>query len=270
MAKNSIDTYGAEGKTNLLMFRPENLTLITDPNNPLYDERVHAPLDETMIQGIDDVGVLQAILVQKNPETGATEVIVGRQRVKNCAEANRRRQARGEEPRLVPAVARTYSRHKPDAAADLMVMENEHRTADSQTVRAMKMSRLRDLGRTDAQLAQIFRCTVETVRATLPLAGLTSAAAEALDTGLITMGHARKLAELEPDAQRVKVAELAAAAQNATPRERVHRQRAVLGDAKPAMRTRRQIEKELARFEGADAVKASVLRWVLGQVPGLD
>lgn len=30
MAKNSIDAYGASGKTNVLMFEPEKLHLVTD------------------------------------------------------------------------------------------------------------------------------------------------------------------------------------------------------------------------------------------------
>jgi hypothetical protein len=30
MAKNSIDVYGASGKTNVLMFEPEKLHLVTD------------------------------------------------------------------------------------------------------------------------------------------------------------------------------------------------------------------------------------------------
>ncbi|MGH4660408.1 hypothetical protein ACRFEA_17750, partial [Klebsiella pneumoniae] len=41
MAKNSIDVYGASGKTNVLNFEPENLHLVTDKTHPLYDEWVH-------------------------------------------------------------------------------------------------------------------------------------------------------------------------------------------------------------------------------------
>jgi hypothetical protein len=42
MAKNSIDVYGASGKTNVLNFEPENLHLVTDKTHPLYDERTPA------------------------------------------------------------------------------------------------------------------------------------------------------------------------------------------------------------------------------------
>ena len=50
MAKNSIDAYGASGKTNVLTFEPENLHLVTDKTHPLYDERVHLPIDEGMVR----------------------------------------------------------------------------------------------------------------------------------------------------------------------------------------------------------------------------
>jgi ParB family chromosome partitioning protein len=44
MAKNSIDAYGASGKSNVLFFEPEKLHLVADKNHALYDERIHLPL----------------------------------------------------------------------------------------------------------------------------------------------------------------------------------------------------------------------------------
>ena len=83
MAKNSIDAYGASGKTNVLMFDPENLHLVTDKTHPLYDERIHLPIDEGMVLNIKELGVLEPIIVWKDPETGLTCVVVGRQRVRH-------------------------------------------------------------------------------------------------------------------------------------------------------------------------------------------
>jgi hypothetical protein len=88
MAKNSIDVYGASGKTNVLV-RTENLHLVTDKTHPLYDERVHLPIDEGMVLNIMELGVLEPIIVWKDPETGLTCVVVGRQRVKHTLEANK-------------------------------------------------------------------------------------------------------------------------------------------------------------------------------------
>ena len=72
MAKNSIDVYGASGKTNVLNFEPENLHLVTDKTHPLYDERVHLPIEEGMVLNIAELGVLEPIIVWKDPETGLT------------------------------------------------------------------------------------------------------------------------------------------------------------------------------------------------------
>ncbi|MCQ3881098.1 hypothetical protein [Klebsiella variicola] len=57
MAKNSIDAYGASGKSNVLFFEPENLHLVIDTTHPLYDERVHLPLNEAVILNIMELGV---------------------------------------------------------------------------------------------------------------------------------------------------------------------------------------------------------------------
>lgn len=56
MAKNSTEAYGASGKTNVLNFEPERLHLVTDRAHPLYDERIHLPLDEAMVLNIMDQG----------------------------------------------------------------------------------------------------------------------------------------------------------------------------------------------------------------------
>jgi ParB family chromosome partitioning protein len=70
MAKNSIDAYGASGKTNVLMFEPENLHGHRQAH-PLYDERIHLPIDEGMVLNIMELGVLEPIIVWKDPETGS-------------------------------------------------------------------------------------------------------------------------------------------------------------------------------------------------------
>lgn len=80
MAKNSIDAYGASGKTNVLTFKPESLHLVTDKAHPLYDERIHLPISEAMVLNIMDQGVLEPIIVWKDPETGLSCVVDGRQR----------------------------------------------------------------------------------------------------------------------------------------------------------------------------------------------
>jgi ParB family chromosome partitioning protein len=135
MAKNSIDVYGASGKTNVLNFEPENLHLVTDKTHPLYDERVHLPIEEGMVLNIAELGVLEPIIVWKDPETGLTCVVVGRQRVKHTLEANKLRLKEGKDPLLVPGVVKRGSANQ---MAKYMVSENEIRQADTPLGRAKK------------------------------------------------------------------------------------------------------------------------------------
>lgn len=109
MAKNSIDAYGASGKTNVLMFEPEKLHLVTDKTHPLYDERIHLPINEAMVLNIMDQGVLEPIIVWKDPESGLACVVDGRQRVRHTLEANKRLVKQGDSPLLVPAVTKRGS-----------------------------------------------------------------------------------------------------------------------------------------------------------------
>lgn len=102
MAKNSIDAYGASGKSNVLFFEPESLHLVTDTTHPLYDERVHLPLNEAVILNIMELGVLEPIIVWKDPETGKTCVVAGRQRVKNAKKQTPGESGQGWNPGLYP------------------------------------------------------------------------------------------------------------------------------------------------------------------------
>lgn len=135
MAKNSIDAYGASGKSNVLFFEPENLHLVTDTTHPLYDERVHLPLNESVILNIMELGVLEPIIVWKDPESGKTCVVAGRQRVKNAMEANTRRKRAGLEPWPVPGIAKRGSAIQ---MAKYMVSENEITQPDTPLGRAKK------------------------------------------------------------------------------------------------------------------------------------
>ena len=261
MAKNSIDAYGASGKTNVLNFEPSALTIITDPAHPLYDERIHLPLDESMVLNIMALGVREPILVWKDPETGLVLVVDGRQRVRHAEEANRRLAARGEPLIFVPGVAQ---RGTMEHMGDLMISMNEARRNDPPMTRARKMATFAGRGYSEARLAIIFACSEITVRNTLALLDCTQAAQNAADSGQITLTHAKALAKLAPDEQRAKVVELVEAGKDATPHERSRKQAAVMGES-PRVKSRKQI---LAALEQAQGDYAAALRWVLGQEQG--
>lgn len=258
MSKNSIDAYGALGKTNVLLFDPDALVLVTEPGHPLYDERVTLPPNEAMVLNIMHQGVLQPIVITKDAELGATIVVAGRQRVKAAREANRRLREAGFEPVQVPAVVR---RGESADLAGVMASENEIRKDDSPLVRARKMRRLLELGKSEEQVGVIFGCSVATVQSTVSLLDCTAAVRTAVDAGQIGVTHARKLATLPPDEQRAKVAEMVRAGSVATGRAKARMQRAVV-ETGPRMRTKREIEAEL---ETASGDRRAALEWVLGR-----
>ena len=255
MAKDSKVVYGASGKTNVLTFEPENLHLVTDKTHPLYDERVHLPIDEGMVLNIAELGVLEPIIVWKDPETGLTCVVVGRQRVKHTLEANKLRLKEGKEPLLVPGVVKRGSANQ---MAKYMVSENEIRRPDTPLGRAKKMSDALDRGLDEDDIAVLFGCSVQTVRATLSLLDATQAVREAVEAGTVTVTQARQLASLKPE----EVKEIESATAGTSGHEKARRQRAVLGETKPRLKSRKEITKAL---EGASGEYADALRWVLGE-----
>ncbi|MCO1358846.1 hypothetical protein L0Y97_07965 [Burkholderia multivorans] len=265
MAKNSIEAYGAAGKSNVLFFDPDALTLITDPTHPLFDRRALLPYDEALVRNIRHRGVLKAILIHKDPETGAVIVVDGRRRVIAAREANRRQRDEGCAPILVPALPK---RGKHAELAGMMVATNQHREEDTPINRAEKMQRLRDLGYDDEQIAAEFRVEPQTVAASLRLLDCTAAVRDALEADQIRVSHALKLAKLPPEQQREKVKAVIAAAEGKEGHARARAQKAALtGDAAPRMRTRKQI---VAELENATGERAEALRWVLnldGDVP---
>ncbi|GAB5100521.1 ParB/RepB/Spo0J family partition protein [Caballeronia sp. HLA56] len=258
MAKNSIDAYGASGKTNLLFFDPDRLVLVTDVTSPLYDPRVDLPVNEDLARNIDFQGVLQPILVVKNTETGETEVAVGRQRTKAARLVNEWRRARGEKPIQIPAQVYRGERRTTLTA---IIGENELREADTPLGRAEKMRRVMALGYSEGEVATIFGCGLGTVRGTVALLDCCADVRNAVDSLRINVTHARQLSKLSPDKQREKVRELVAAGEQVVGHARARAQRAVIGDAKPKLRSRKEITREL---EVSSGERAEALRWVLG------
>lgn len=216
MAKDSKLVYGASGKTNVLTFEPENLHLVTDKTHPLYDERIHLPISEAMVLNIMDQGVLEPIIVWKDPETGLSCVVDGRQRVRHTLEANKRLLKEGKEPLLVPAVAKRGSAVR---MAQAMVSANEIRQADTPLGRAKKMADALERGHDEDDLALMFGCSVQTVRATLSFS-MPPGRQEAVEAGTVTVTQARQLASLKPEEQREKVSEIEAATAGTTGHEK--------------------------------------------------
>ena len=170
---NSIDVYGASGKTNVLNFEPENLHLVTDKTHPLYDERVHLPIEEGMVLNIAELGYWSQSSSGKTPKQELTCVVVGRQRVKHTLEANKLRLKEGKDPLLV----------HPSLSADQQIQMAKYmvsvKTKFADLIRRLaglkKCQTRSTVGSDEDDIAVLFGCSVQTIRATLSLLDATQA-----------------------------------------------------------------------------------------------
>lgn len=160
------------------MLAPEDLTLVTDRKHPLYDERVHLPLDEGMIASIMAIGVKVAIKVRKNGPL--VEVVEGRQRVKNAQEANVRLKASGLPTVLI---ACEVERGSDAFLASMSIALNEIRRPDDPLTRAKKMQRLLDMGQSPDQVGLAFGLSAAAVKHNLGLLELAPPVQKAVAAG---------------------------------------------------------------------------------------
>jgi ParB family transcriptional regulator, chromosome partitioning protein len=194
-SKNSAETYGAAGRTNLLLFDPDKLKLVTDKKHPLYDPRVENDPDDSLIASIAFKGVVEPVIVWKDPETGETVVVDGRQRVKAAREANKRLKKEGRPVRLVKAIV---TRGDSRSLMAEMVIANEGRTDVTAIGRAKMAQRLLEAGHDEGTIAIILHCSVSGLKNYIALLDCPAAVREAVEKGQIPATQAYKLSKLEP------------------------------------------------------------------------
>lgn len=259
------------GSEKTFLYDPKDLQLVTDPDHPLFDPRVNLPIDEHMVANIMANGVLQPVIIRKNPETGETEVVAGRQRVKNTIEANKRLAKSGYETIKIPCRLR---REDDVGLMGIMASENEARRATSPMQRAKLVQRMIAAGRTEAEVGVQLCVSVTTIKNLTALLDCTADVKKAVDGGKLKITEAYKLSKLEPDAQRETVAKMIEAGASAsTKHERSRKMREVAEDAGTARKApgKKQIVeyREAVKAECDDEdfkkIALSVLDWVLGK-----
>lgn len=170
--KDTRAAHGAAAKKDMLLFEDDKLVLVTDEKHPLYDERVNLEPSEAMILNIIQYGVIEPVIVWKDPETGKTLVVDGRQRVKACREANKRIRKAGGEPHRIPAITR---RADAGTSVGLMISTNEQRVRPYQekaivTLRALiLMGKKRILAVGPVALGKMVLTAAITRMATIPM-----------------------------------------------------------------------------------------------------
>lgn len=287
MGSESKAANGAMGRRDLFLYKPEQLTIVTDKNHPLYDVRVELPVDESLVKNIMIWGPREPIEARKNGVDGngvpIIEVIDGRQRTRATAEANKRLVAQGGEPWPLKVVLSNDVRDDGDLLG-LQILHNEHRKDDPPSVKAQKCMRLLEKGKKIAEAANIFGVTEQTIHFWKNLMKCSPKVLASVDSGEMPATVAVKFSGVSRADQDALYDKMKAegnfkgkagmeaaveAVEKITGKTKTRKPRAE--ETGPRMRTRKQVEGMLEKFT-AKGVTIDMLpdarkfcRWVLGE-----
>lgn len=192
---------------------PEQVTVVDDPADPLYDERIKLPINEEMVRSImvDGVEIIVDITKRKVDGEDVFVVVDGRQRHKNLIEARRRLRVDGVEDRDLPRLPVRLKRGDAKRLAGIGHTANADsmRKSDGIMLQARKMAHyMETTGADEAECAIKFGCNKETVKNRLKLLELDHEVHKAIEKGDINVTAALKLHGLSPADQREKLKEL--------------------------------------------------------------
>jgi ParB family chromosome partitioning protein len=202
-------------RTDLFLMDPAQLTIIgldtpDKENHPLYDSRIHLPLDEAMVKNIMTFGVLEPVLVRKNGEN--IEVLDGKQRVRHAREANKRLEAQGSKPLRISVLA--PKRESDKNLAGIMVSANEIRRSDEWVQRAEKALKLLNFGYTKPEIANLFNVSMATVTQWLMFFDLDETIKAKIVNGDLAPSTATLLAKFSHEQQKEELLKLEKAKDN--------------------------------------------------------
>jgi len=213
MAKDSKEAYGASGKTNLLLFDPDDIILVEDKSHPLYDERVHLPVDERLVLLMMEIGFFDPIIIWKDPEDDKVYCVDGRQRTKAAREANKRLKKQGAPLLRVSALPRSGS-SKETSLMGVMAASNELRKANKPLHKAALMARMLERGSTEEELVMFFGVSKATIKNMLSLNECTAAVRKAIEHKRIPISLAYDIARLPAAEQKERLEKVLATLEN--------------------------------------------------------
>jgi len=241
---------------------PRDLVLISDPTHPLYDERIHRKPPGDMIQNIMYRGVIKPIIV--TIEDGRMLVVDGRQRVKAARIASDRLEEQGMVRLRIKCIHRRGDAHD---MLVTMISANEHRYDDDPMIRAKKAARLMALRASEAEVANCFGVTVQSIRNWLTLLDLAPSVQQAVSAGRIGATAATKLAHLPYAQQEAQLEELIRSNQRVTVNRVDHSAKTATGKRRGPLVPKRQLQR-LYRHRQLSTVLGEEARGVLALLLG--
>jgi ParB family chromosome partitioning protein len=268
MGKSALDAK----RLNAFLMDPDELTVVgldTDdgPEHPLYDERVHLPLDQGLVDNITSLGVLETVLVRKNGDR--VEVVDGRRRVLHAREANKQNKFKGDDRISVPLTIRRETEQS--GFLGVIISANRHRHDDNPLLSAKKAGRLINMGKTEDDAARYFGVSRVAIGQWLKLLDLAPKVQRAIEQGKIAASAAATLVDMTHAEQEAKLEELIAAGATSV-QEAKRQQQARRGGKKngesrgkrPSVKLLRQIGETEAFVGDLSSDARALLMWILG------
>lgn len=227
--KKSIGTSGST------YYLPDQVKIVTDTKHPLFDERINLPIDPNMVKNVIMYGVLEPVICVREGE----EILVadGRQRVRWTAAANEILAKEGKEPIKFQVV---FRRGDNRFQMGIMIAANERAEKDGPLVRAQKMQRLLDMGRTEEEAAVTFVVSGQAIRNWKALLECCPKVKAAVDAGKVPASIAIKLSKLSVEEQEKALAEMLETGATGGARAKQIADRANAGTKKPKKKKARQ------------------------------
>jgi hypothetical protein len=182
---------------DLFRVYPEDLEIVTDPKDILYDKRIDLPVEDSDVLNVMAIGVKLPIIVARRGEK--IVVVDGRQRTKWALAANKRLKKAGDPLIRVPVVLEAGDDRK---QLGMMVSLNEIRNDDPLMMKISKLGILIDRGYDDAECATMFGVTSACISEWKKIGGCSAPVKRAIDQDKITPSAAAKLSKLAPDEQK--------------------------------------------------------------------
>lgn len=175
------------------------------PEHELYDERVHDPLDESMVLNVMAIGIKEPIVLRKVSED-RYEVVDGRGRLRCAREANKRLKKLGEDLIYIGAL---FESGDEAHMQGVMISLNEIRRDDNIVVKAEKCRRLLERNGGDVKAAALrFGVTTAAVKNWQKVSALSRPVKKAVERGEISASAAAELHGLEKEDQLAKLDKL--------------------------------------------------------------
>lgn len=251
---------------------PDKLVIIgldtphKEGEHPLWDARIHLPLDEALILSFMAIGVRVPIDVVVRD--GRAYVVDGRRRTMNAREAARRLLRLGEPPLTVPICSTPGERLSDEMASEISATLNELRLNDPFPVKARRARRMLDREHDPARVATAFGISPETLAGWMSVLDAAPEVTSGLQTGTINLKIATELSALPRERQAEALGELLKEpARPSAPRARAIAQSITKGAPRGAPLPRSAVKRVLEVPERFDAQFVRGVRFAMSQLP---